>query len=188
MAICCRAGLLREPLTGLQRADLAVVSRCGSVDQQTLRSIESTIRQYNSAIGIIHSDHQPHSLLEYPSDETPISTLAGENVAVLSAIGNPAALLETVNQVGANVIADTALVDHDPYAPETVHELDRWIRGLGDQISRVVCTHKDLVKLRADRLGGVPLSAILIELTILQGSDTLNAALEDVVAKAGRPA
>ena len=60
-------------------------------------------------------------------------------------------------------------------------------RGLGDQISRVVCTHKDLVKLRADRLGGVPLSAILIELTIVQGSDALHAALEDVMAKVGRP-
>jgi tetraacyldisaccharide 4'-kinase len=179
-------GLLREPLTGLQRADLAIVSRCGSVDDQTLRAIESTIRQYNAAIPIVHSNHQPHSLLEYPSDQTPIAGLAGENVAVLSAIGNPAAFLETVKQSGANVIAEKALGDHDPYAPETVKQLDRWIRGLGDQLSRVVCTHKDLVKLRADRLGGVPLSAILIELTILQGSEILDAVLEDVAAEIGR--
>ncbi len=58
------------------------------------------------------------------------------------------------------------LGDHDPYLPATVTHLRDWIRELGDSIDRVVCTHKDLVKLQTDRLGGKPIVAIMIDLEI----------------------
>ena len=95
-------------------------------------------------------------LLEYPSQLSPIDSLSGENVAVISAIGNPAAFLQTVHHCGAHVVDSKTLPDHDPYAPETVAQLRDWIGTLGDNITRVICTHKDLVKLKTDRLGGVP--------------------------------
>ena len=133
---------------------------------------------------IVRSRHEPQGLREYPSQALPLELIDGQNVAVISAIGNPDAFLATVKHCGGNVIAVKVLADHDAYSPQTVSELQNWIRDLGDQVSRVVCTHKDLVKLRTDRLGGRPLSAIMIELTILSGSEALTAALTQVVAKA----
>ena len=102
---------------------------------------------------------------------------------MISAIGNPDAFLQTVNDCGANLVDSRALPDHDPYSPDTVRQLREWIAGLGDKISHVVCTHKDLVKLKADRLGGVPLAAILIELTVIGDITPLQTALEEVASR-----
>ena len=47
---------------------------------------------------------------------------------------------------------------------------------------RVVCTHKDLVKLRTDRLAGCPLVALVIELAFISEIDSLDAALQGILA------
>ncbi|MCG8649280.1 MAG: tetraacyldisaccharide 4'-kinase, partial [Pirellulales bacterium] len=71
--------------------------------------------------------------------------------------------------------------DHDPYAPNTVERLQQWIRSLETRISCVVCTHKDLVKLRTDRLGGRRLVAMVIELTFLDEDHAINTLLESKI-------
>ncbi|QDT04169.1 Tetraacyldisaccharide 4'-kinase [Rubripirellula lacrimiformis] len=159
-------GLLREPVAGLGRADLVIVTRCDAVSPSDLQAIETTVRSVNPKLPVFRSRHRPSGLREYPQTTLPIETLAGQNVAVLSAIGNPDAFQQTVRQCGATPIATKQLGDHDPYSPDTVAEIREWIASLGSQIDRVVCTHKDLVKLKSDRLGGKPLSAIMIDLDV----------------------
>ncbi len=56
---------------------------------------------------------------------------------------------------------------------------------MGSRIEQVICTHKDLVKLRTDRLGGKPLRALLIELTIDSNQDALESALQKIVGDVG---
>lgn len=173
-------GLLRESVAGIRRADVAIISRCNAVSQTVIDEIVATIRQHHAAIAIVHSNHEPKSLLEYPSRSQSIDTIVGKDLAAFCAIGNPDAFIQTVESCGANVAAMKSLPDHDPYEPATVSELQDWIRGLGDQVSHVVCTHKDLVKLRTDQLGGLPLSAIQIELTVLDGMNVLETALRSI--------
>jgi tetraacyldisaccharide 4'-kinase len=140
------------------------------------------IRQHNSAAPLLRSDHRPTQVLEYPDQATPIASLAGQPVAVLSAIGNPVAFEQTVQQCGATIVDSRRLPDHDAFSPDTVADLQDWIRSLGDRVTRVVCTHKDLVKLKADRIGGRPLAAVLIELELTAGRSNLDAALEEIAA------
>jgi tetraacyldisaccharide 4'-kinase len=175
-------GLLREPLSGLQRADLVILTRCESVDGEQIADIESTIRRFNPSAALLQSDHRPTQLLEFPSQTTPIASLAGQQVAALSAIGNPAAFEETIQACGAKIVDTRRLPDHDAYSPSTVGELREWIRSLGDRVTRVVCTHKDLVKLKTDRIGGRPLAAVLIELEVTQGRSDLDSALQEIAA------
>jgi len=157
-------GLLREPVGSLRRADLVIVTRCDAVAVQEIATIEAEIRKANDGIPILHSNHQPTSLLEHPSKKIPIGS---ENVAALSAIGNPEAFEKSLVRCGMNVVDSRQLPDHDEYSTETVDELRDWIESLGNQIERVVCTHKDLVKLSATKLGRKPLAALLIELTFV---------------------
>ncbi len=157
-------GLLREPLDGFRRADLVILSRCSLVDETTIKGIKEQIASINDAVPILLSDHRPAYLRTYPDHESTMESLAGKRVAMVCAIGNPDAFAETITGCGAEVVQSRHLPDHDPYAPETVAELRDWVRSIADQIDVVVCTHKDLVKLRTDRLGGKPLQAIVIEL------------------------
>ena len=174
-------GLLREPITGLRRADLVMVTRCDIVPQKTLAEIEMVIGGVAPNLPIVRTAHTPTTLLTYPAGQCSSNELRGHDVAVLSAIGNPDAFGKTVEHCGARIGDQKALPDHDPYSPETVKELMRWAEGLRGRVSRIVCTHKDLVKLRTDRLGGVPLSALLIDLTVISGTAALNEALINIV-------
>ena len=173
-------GLLREPLSGLRRADLIILSRVSSVPPPMIDEIRDRIRRVAHDVPCLLSDHVPTGLLEYPGRRFPIEALRGRPVAVVSAIGNPDAFVATILECGATVTDRRELPDHDPYAPGTVSEIDAWIRSLAGTIDLVLCTHKDLVKLRTDRLGGQPLAALLIDLVIRAGDEQLEAALEEI--------
>ncbi len=179
-------GLLREPLSSLKRADLVILSRCDCVEKTQLQKIEQEIRGYSETLSIIQSAHVPAALMEHPDKEISVTTLQGENIAVFSAIGNPEAFKTTLKQCGANIVDSRELPDHDPYEPETVESLRTWILSLKHSVSRVVCTHKDLVKLATDSLGGVPVSALIIELQLLSNDEiaaSLTERLESIAAK-----
>ena len=176
-------GLLREPLCSLRRAGLVMISRCSLAEPRQLAEIESTIRRYHSSVPIVHCDHAASQLLEFPDRTYPVETLRGKKVAVVSAIGNPAAFEKTVDACGGIIVDSKRLADHDSYSPETVDGLRQWLGSLGDRVERVVCTHKDLVKLQTDRLEGVPVSALLIELQVSSGQSELDHALEQIQRK-----
>ena len=159
-------GLLRESMDSLARADAVLITRCQTVKPNAIESIREKIATYNAEIPILASNHRPIGLLEYPETYLPLKNIDQQNVGGLSAIGNPDAFEHTVLQCGANVQSARHLPDHDPYAPETVASLREWAQHLGDKIAYIVCTHKDLVKLQTDRLGGKRLVALQIELTL----------------------
>ena len=173
-------GLLREPVSELRRADLCILSRCDAVEHAAVEMIRQQIRDVASDLPIVHSSHQPCGLLEYPDQIVPIDRQAETPVAVLTAIGNPAAFEHTVRDCGMQIIDSRHLPDHDPYSPETVRSLIQWAQQFDRKVEQIVCTHKDLVKLRTDRLGGLPLRAIQIELEITAGSDQLELALSQI--------
>lgn len=175
-------GLLRESIRGLRRADLVMLSRCDLVDDRELARMEQTIRAANPNVPLIRSRHRPAALLEHPGGEIPLPTLNGCRVAVLSAIGNPDAFEQTVRGCGAEIVASHRLPDHDLYEPQTVDAIRKWLEPLRSSVQQVVCTHKDLVKLRTDRLAGIPLRALLIELTIEENREALESALRQFVA------
>lgn len=176
-------GLLREPIKNLSRADLVIITRCDAVDAAAVIEIERTVHRVNPACPVLRSKHQPTGLLEYPNSIVPLADISGREVAVLSAIGNPLAFEETVRSCGATIIESRQLSDHNEYSPATVGELREWIESLGGRVHRVVCTHKDLVKLQTDRLGGRPLAALLIELEFLGEVDALETALQGIVKR-----
>ena len=174
-------GLLREPIKGLKRAGLVMLTRCDLVEASTLTDIEQAISAVHPGIPVVRCQHRPTSLLATPDTTISIDSLIHSRVAVVSAIGNPTAFEQTIRDCGGEIVASRRLPDHDPYDPETVVEIRHWIQTMSEEIDQVICTHKDLVKLGCDRLGGKPLRALLIELTIDAGSEHLEKALQNLV-------
>ncbi|TWT83558.1 Tetraacyldisaccharide 4'-kinase [Planctomycetes bacterium CA13] len=171
-------GLLREPLSSLRRADIVMLSRSDAVSEERTVEITQRIHHVKADIPVVRCTHAPTSLLEYPDQTRPLADIAGQNIAVVSAIGNPEAFKETLRKCGANIIDSRDLPDHDAYSPETVKGIREWCRSFVAPVSMIVCTHKDLVKLCTDQLGGVPVAALLVELKLTSDAKVLERKLK----------
>jgi tetraacyldisaccharide 4'-kinase len=168
-------GTLREPLVGLSRAHIVALSRADAIDAEARKSIERRIRQYAPQAMWIEVTHRPVGLVNSEGRQKPLTSIAGKSVAAFCGIGNPAGFRHTHVATGANVVALREFADHHAYAREDVESLAQWVHSLS--VDAVICTAKDLVKLRLDQIGGLPLWALAIELEILRGHEELEVRL-----------
>ncbi|MDA8746322.1 tetraacyldisaccharide 4'-kinase [Rubripirellula amarantea] len=158
-------GLLREPISGLARASAVIITRTDHADEASLQRIESTIAKYaNASVPVLRTQHAASHLLTYPDQITALETIANKRVVALSAIGNPKAFEDTLRACGATVTDQLRFPDHHDYGRETVQKIQDFARSQGSTFDQFLCTHKDLVKLKSDRIGGKPLSSLQIDM------------------------
>jgi len=178
-------GLLREPLAGLARAQVAVLTRADSIDASRRQEIRhSFARACRGRLPAtwVEAAHRPLRLRSATGATEPLETLRGARVAAFAGIGNPAAFRGAIESLGATLVGFRAFPDHHAYDAPDRESLGAWARDLA--ADRIVTTLKDLVKVRTDALGGLPLGAIEIAITILSGEAELEAAVAPVIARA----
>jgi tetraacyldisaccharide 4'-kinase len=168
-------GTLREPPSGLRRADVVVLSRSGMLDPAAREAIRRHVAQLAPSAGWAEVEHRPRWLRNADGRHEPISSLAGKAVAAFCGIGNPAGFQHTLQLCGYRVIGFREFADHYRYTRADVRTLISWAEGLG--VEAVLCTHKDLVKLGINAIGRRPLWAVTIALELLTGQAELEARL-----------
>lgn len=163
-------GLLREPVTSLKRADAIVVTRCDRVDVKKLESVRTQIERATSApiafartkaTMLIQSDGTEHSIAEFES----------ENWFAFSAIGNPAAFESLLSALEFNIVESMRFRDHHHFDESELQQIASAAKQAGAQ--RMVCTHKDLVKLDVTEIDGIALFALRIDMEIFEGRERL---------------
>jgi tetraacyldisaccharide 4'-kinase len=133
------AGPWREPLAGLRRATLVLVTR-KAVDLSRARSVASELAGHTSApVAIAALALGP---LASNGEELPTSALAGRRVLAIAAIGDSEAFREQLQLAGATVRA-AFFGDHHRFTRDDARELANRISA-GEW---PVCTLKDYVKL-----------------------------------------
>lgn len=159
-------GMLREPLSSVRRADIAILSRCDAVDPEQRERIRRRYLRLNERLAWFEAAHRPRRLIAFRGAETvqqPLDALQGKRVAAFCGIGNPEAFAATIRQCQAKLVAFKTLPDHAVYDQQAMDALIAWLQSL-DPVDWVLCTHKDLVKVRAERLAGRDLYAVQIDL------------------------
>lgn len=168
-------GTLREPLIGLRRADVAVLSRADMITQEQRETIRQRVLAIAPEIGWAEVTHAPESFLNASSETVPIDQLQGKRVAAFCGLGNSAGFLGTLSSCGFEPIDFREFPDHHRYSKTDVEQLIAWAEKL--DVDAILCTHKDLVKLDIDRLGKTPLWALTIGIRFLAGEETLTVRL-----------
>ncbi|MEX0825101.1 MAG: tetraacyldisaccharide 4'-kinase [Pirellulaceae bacterium] len=159
-------GMLREPLSSIRRAEIAILSRCDAVDPERRAAIRERYFELNERLAWFESAHRPRRLIGFrgaTTIEKSLGALRGKRIAAFCGIGNPDAFAATIRQCQADLVAFKPLSDHAVFDQQTMGALVDWLQSL-DSIDWVLCTHKDLVKVRADRLAGINLFAVQIDL------------------------
>ncbi len=146
------AGLLREPATGLRRADAIMLTKTDLVTKSRLQEIKHEISALAPETPLFTSEHHPVALHpvgnkfgEKPP-ETDLRRLKGNRWAAFCAIGNPRSFRMTLEKCGAELSFFRAFRDHHNYKKE---EIERILsNALKYNCKGVIITEKDAVKIK----------------------------------------
>jgi tetraacyldisaccharide 4'-kinase len=168
-------GLLREPIGSLRRADIVVLTRADHVDGARRAELRRAAERHAGPLRWVTSRHAPRDLIDGRGGSSPLDELAGRKVVAFCGVGNPEGFRQTLAELGVEPLDLKVFPDHHAYDRADVESLIRWATGHGADFA--LTTQKDLVKLRVDTLGPIPLRALRIELEILEGEELLDRAL-----------
>jgi tetraacyldisaccharide 4'-kinase len=172
-------GTLREPIAGLRRAHVVVLTRADLIEAKQRDAIWRTVHCHVPTAICAEAIHAPRELISADGKEMPLESLRGQSVAAFCGIGNPTGFRHTLEACDCRIAGFREFPDHHRYSPEDIDLLAKWSHELG--VSALVCTCKDLVKLQTERIGSRPLWGIRIELEFRTGQDSFEARLETLV-------
>jgi tetraacyldisaccharide 4'-kinase len=182
------AGDLREPLEGLMRAGVMVITRGESLSPTDLKDYIGVIRSLAPRAIVVHATHTwtgfrlraPGASVdqELTLGQNP---LAGKRVLCVCALANPSGFVGMVERsaVGGSVRVLT-FPDHDPYLEPTLET----ILGAARDCEVIVTTEKDWSKLsrvKPDRWPGA-VARPKLEMVITAGEQDLDAKLAAIVS------
>ncbi len=171
-------GLLREPIESLARADVVGLSRSDAVSEERRREIRDCVRQHAPRAAWLELEHRPQRLVSTSGAIVEFRELVGQRVAAFCGIGNPAGFRHTLAACGLDVADLLELPDHCAYNAGEMLRIEQWIRSL--DVTDVVCTRKDLVKIPRGEMAGKRLLAVDVRLEITEGRETLEMLLVEL--------
>src|SRR5262249_36179560 len=138
-------GRLREPISGLSRADCVVLTRCDQA--RNLDEIRSLIR-----VPVFESSMRVRNR---PKAEGPVAAFCG--------IGNPESFFAQVRRHGYELVLERAYTDHHWYTQNDINNLIEAASNVGAK--NLITTAKDAVKLRSLSFS-LPLHVLEVEISI----------------------
>ena len=155
-------GTLREPLSGLKRADAVIMTRADHCEESQWAQLQHQFAEKP----LFRANHQPviaPSSLE--SEATPIQNLAdlkGAPVLAFSGIGQNETFFQMIEAAGARLIGRLPFPDHFDYTPDDLRQIDRQATAYG--VDYIVTTAKDAVRLQKDWAWSRPLIVLDAEI------------------------
>jgi tetraacyldisaccharide 4'-kinase len=175
-------GTLREPLAGLQRANVVCLSRADAISPSERETIRKRVADIAPQAAWCEAAHSASKLVNARGESQSLEFLARHRVAAFCGIGNPAGFRHTLTAAGCEPVAWREFPDHHAYTAADQSKLVALARS--SNADGCVCTQKDLVKLPQQQLGGIPLWAVVIEMKFLSGQEALEQKLDEVLQKA----
>lgn len=133
-------GLLREPLSGLRRADAILITHAGEVPRDTLATIESEIRRRNPNAPMFHCDHV-HSEIRSDDESFILDELRTRRFYAFCGIGNPNSFDQQLRSLGGGYVGSRWFGDHHAFSPADLRDVNETAIAAGANI--LVTTEKD---------------------------------------------
>jgi tetraacyldisaccharide 4'-kinase len=161
-------GTLREPPRNLRRASYIFITKCNGEPNDELIQ---RIRQHNRTAEIIECTHRPLYLKHvYKEERLPLDYLKGLYIGSLCGIAAPESFEDGLRKLGAKIELSRHFADHHRYAQkELTSFLQRCVRR---DVSAVITTEKDAVRLPVVHNIEVPIYFLRVEIEILNGQET----------------
>jgi tetraacyldisaccharide 4'-kinase len=153
-------GILREPLSHLQRADLILLTK---VDYpETCQPLEERIHQLHPSARVFHSHYEPQGLVGPEGEWEDLFSFKGKKVLALSGIADPSSFFSLLIKCGMEIVKKATFPDHHFYTRKDLSFIEKERKGT----DWVVTTEKDMVKLKSLNIGRLPFRALRVAIKI----------------------
>ncbi len=141
------AGILREPIQELKRADAFFLTRTDQAEKKDLEKALDRLKKLRPNVLIIESMHRPLYFyrLNNPKERIALDEFLGKEAVLVSSIGNPESFEATVESLGIQVQRHFKFLDHYWYRDRDIRRLSDFCRF--KEITSVITTEKDAIKL-----------------------------------------
>jgi len=177
------AGLLREPLSGLKRADVVVITRFDQADAKQISQIEQSIRRIAGDIPIARAVHRHTHAVSLTGQVLPLEQLKQKKLFVYCGVGNPQAFVHCLTQDGMTIVGTKFFNDHYSYSMRDVRAITAEARQSGAEMA--VCTQKDWVKTAAfcKQMEDVVFGSLVMELDFAANADIITALIDKAIGQ-----
>ncbi|MEY4950609.1 MAG: hypothetical protein RL698_2820 [Pseudomonadota bacterium] len=172
------AGPLREPLSALCRAGAIVVTKCEAIPPE----IATRLDRHAPGVPVCAAALEPRCLVSAHGEhtfESPLADLAGRRVVAVSGLARPTSFYEVLDRLGAKLVEALEFRDHHAYGQADWQRIGQAAR----RADLVVCTEKDLVKLRRFPFARGHLFAVRVDFALAAADEA--ALLDRIVGAAG---
>lgn len=175
------AGRLREPCSGLRRADVFVVTRANQAAAAAVQMVEEWLRHFGDQ-PILRANVEAGAIIDMDGASLTPAALTGRTVLAACGLGNPRTFVHLVEQFTERRCALASFDDHHYYRPTDVTRLQHAARRAGADV--VVTTRKDWVKLAPLWPAAGPTLWRLDVRLVLPAADELDARLRRALGSA----
>jgi len=168
-------GLLREPLSALKRAGVAVLTRSDLVAAWKKETLREYLRMRFPQLAVVEAREEVLGFRRLKGEE---AARPSRPVYAVCGIGNPVSFFRLLRREGITCAGTYALRDHHKWRQQDVVFVEAQARAAGAEV--VLTTEKDATKLA--RLSvGMPWRVVAIRMVLGRGEEALERRLNAVL-------
>lgn len=134
-------GDLREPVSGLRRAGIVLLSNSRGVSREAYNDVVSEVSRLAPDARVFACNHRPRRICVIGTEEEhPPEWLRGRNMSAFCGIGRPLAFFEMLESLGAILVEKIAFPDHHEFSPADIQRVHAMRQP-------IITTEKDAVRL-----------------------------------------
>lgn len=154
------AGRLREPTSGLSRADIVIITRTSHAP-----ALETVVRRFTSA-PVFYAQTCLEAIVRVPSMSEVLPENEGRQHKFFAfcGIGNPAAFFDDLTKWGLSIVGQRRFPDHHRYSSAEIRNLES--AASAARADALICTEKDVFNLPASVASVLPIYACRIRFAI----------------------
>lgn len=139
------SGNLREPPSGLSRANAIIITHCEQVPQDAIEALHAEIKKYAPSAEIIESMHSPETFIDpATAAHVDLNALKGREAAALSGIGDPASFEGVLRKMKVELKQIWRYPDHHAFTAQELAAAQEARAGLP-----LITTYKDFARFPA---------------------------------------
>lgn len=179
-------GKLREPIEGLARAGMIVITRSDSLSETDRVTLHAELQRISNSKPIYFASHTAIGIrrIDIPNEVWTVNQLRGTRAIAACGIGNPNAFERTLKSLGIDVLVFNRFDDHHAFTQNEIDELA--LSAQKQNASCVIVTQKDAVKIEKLIIpANVAILALRVEFTIENSTEFWNTLTKSLAAASG---